>query len=135
MNEREMQDYIMHYGVLGMKWGQRKVRQHSEKARNMNKSAKYRAKHAAKAKKIENKHRLYGGNAAYNRVKKTSLGKAVLQSLVFGTYGALKYNSARAKDNSRAESAINATLYYVGNNLTSGLMSVVEPRLDKNKKK
>lgn len=159
-------DYLMHYGVLGMKWGQRRVRIHSEKAKigrqssrewhdiarsekAKGKSAKtvakdreraakdlaYAKKHEAKAKKIQNKHQGRAGNIAYNRVKNTSTGKLIAQSLLLGTYGSLKYHQAKSYGKSTGKSIVEGFLYGMGDNATRGLLSIVEPRVGTKKNK
>lgn len=130
-------DELMRYGVLGMKWGQRRARKYSEKAGRAsakgNKTAA--SKYAAKSKKIESYHKNMAGKKTYDRVKKMSTGKALAQSYVFGTYGAMKYNQARAKGVSRGKAAVNGLLYDIANHATAGVTSVVEPRINREKRK
>lgn len=154
------EDELYHYGVLGMKWGQHRVRKNEAKAKlsresakewdemaryakqrgNMKKAEKYKryasedradsTKYANKAKQIQAKHeKLAGGKAAYNYTKKQSTGKALAKSYLFGTYGAMKYNEARSKGASRGRAAIDGILYGAGNTATSGILSIVEPRM------
>ena len=82
-----------------------------------------------KSKAIRAKHEVKTDKATVKRVENMSVGKVAAQSFVFGTYGALKYNQARAKDKSRGRAAVNGILGYMGNNLTIGGLSVVEPRI------
>lgn len=129
--------YLMHYGVLGMKWGVRRARKNKEKAQKAKvsanewdeiaKNAKARGK--TKAQKIEQKHKDRADTKTYNRVKNTRTAKLVGESLVLGTYGALKYNQARVNGSSRGLSILNGLLYGTGNSLTGGLASIVEPRM------
>lgn len=145
-------DELMHYGVLGMKWGQRRARIanekskfHAKRAREDRKDQLYRGanwhtkrseKLANKAKKIQQKHeRLSGGKKVYNRVKNTSTKKLIGQSLIYGTYGALKYHQLRSKDVSIGKSYILSILNNAGNLATSGISSIVEPRISNPKKK
>lgn len=125
------QNELKHYGVLGMKWGVHRARKNAEKA------AKYKKKgdtgkadkYAAKAKQIESKHRKLGGSKTYDRVASTSTGKLVAESMLMGTYGALNYNRARSAGASRGKAAIAGIISNMGNTATSGILSVVEPRL------
>lgn len=78
--------------------------------------------------------RLSGGKNAFERASKQSMGKTLAQAAVFGTYGATKYNQARAKHASRGKAAVQATLYNAGNKMTGGLLGVVEPRLSNRNK-
>lgn len=133
----EQADYLQHYGVLGMKWGQRRARINavkSNKARAKGNTEKAN-KLSAKSKRIEAKHRDRAGNKAYNRVKKTKTGKLVAQSMLMGTYGTLNYHRMRAKGNKMGKSAVAGILSGVGNAHTGGLLSVVEPRVGQNNRK
>lgn len=128
---------LYHYGVLGMKWGVHRAKSYQEKSNrarargNMTDAQKYQNK----SDRITAKHeRLAGGKKTMNRVSKQSMGKTMAQTAVFGTYGALKYNQARAKHASRGRAAVEATLYNAGNKLTGGVLGVAEPRLHKSGK-
>ena len=156
------EDELYHYGVLGMKWGQHRVRKINAKAElsresakewdemaryakqrgNMKKAEKYKryasedradsTKYENKARQIQAKHeKLAGGKRAYNYTKKQSIGKALVKSHLFGTYGAMKYNEARSKGATRGRAAIDGVLYGMGNMATSGILSIVEPRIRK----
>lgn len=141
MNNSE--DYLCHYGVLGMKWGVHNASRaaaKSSRAKNkaltykdadskkynkyMNKSNKY----ASKSQRITTKHKNRAG-AAYDYTNKESALKSVGKSLIFGTYGALKYNELRGGGNGRLLSAGGAALMAVSNSFTGNLLSIVEPRL------
>ena len=92
-------------------------------------------KYSTKAKSIEAKNKaLAGGTRAYNYTKKQSVGKALVKSYIFGSgYGALKYNQARSEGASRGKAAVQGMLYGIGNQLSVGALSVVEPRLNRKK--
>lgn len=153
-------DELMHYGVLGMKWGQRRARKNYEKAKVARESAKewdqiarhkkskgnakaaatYKRnaehdrldaqKYEAKAKRIEKYHtKMAGGKKAYNYTKNQSTGKAIAKSMLLGTYGAHKYNQARAAGDSRLKAGVKGTAYGTINNLSAGGYSIAEPRM------
>ena len=124
-------NYLAHYGVLGMKWGQRRVRVNQAKAKRakaLGNKEDY-SKYSAKANRIKQKHiRLSGGKKAYDYTKNDSLGKSLVKSVLLTTYGTMKYNEFRSKNQSRKEAGIKAIGYGLGNRMTYGLLSVVEPR-------
>lgn len=129
----DYQEYLMHYGVLGMKWGQRRARKASVKASKLSAKGKTEkaSKYSAKSSKIEKYHREMGGSKTYDRVKTTSTGKALAQSMLMGTYDALKYQKARASGTSRGKAAVNGYLHGLANTATSGYLSIVEPRANR----
>ena len=60
---------------------------------------------------------------ATKRIQSMSTGKAVGQSLLMGSYGALKYNEARAKGTKRGQAFAQAFVHQWANNLTFGHVS------------
>lgn len=128
---------LYHYGVLGMKWGVHRAKAYQAKSNrarsrgNIGDAERYQNKSNRIMAKNE---RLSGGKNAFERASKQSMGKTLAQAAVFGTYGATKYNQARAKHASRGKAAVQATLYSVGNKMTGGLLGVVEPRLSNRNK-
>lgn len=85
----------------------------------------------SKSNKIRTKHEKLGGKETLKLVENTKTGKLVAQSLVFGTYGALKYNQSRTnKNTSRGRAALNGLVYGTINTMSGGVVSIVEPRPD-----
>lgn len=128
---------LYHYGVLGMKWGVHRAKAYQAKSNrarsrgNIGDAERYQNKSNRIMAKNE---RLSGGKNAFERASKQSMGKTLAQAAVFGTYGATKYNQARAKHASRGKAAVQAILYSAGNKMTGGLLGVVEPRLSNRNK-
>ena len=94
------------------------------------------SKYSAKSKAIQQKHiQRAGGKKAYDYTTKQSVGKNVAKSMIFGTYGTLRYNEARSKGANRGKAAVNGILYGAASKATGGVVGIVEPRLreDKNK--
>lgn len=153
-------DELYHYGVLGMKWGVHRSKKNAQKAKNRRDSAeeweeiardakskgktkqanKYKRhaendrtaakKYEAKAAKIRTKHERRTDKATVSRVEKMSTGKAVAQSMIFGTYGALKYNQARASNLTKGKSVVYGLGGMAVSVLTSGIAPVVAPRIN-----
>lgn len=147
MNEN---DELKHYGVIGMKWGQHRARRNAEKAEKYKKLSKQSAsegnktaskqqaakamKYSKRSKEITSKHQALGGKKTFDRVKNQSTGKTIAQSMLMGSYGALKYNQARAQDVNRGMSAVSGFLYAIGNGLSYRSLSIIEPRFSDNSK-
>lgn len=138
-------NYLAHYGVIGMKWGVRRAEKNKEKAQMHRKKARMsenREKELAKAKKyetrakkIEQKHKDRTNVATYNRVKNTSTAKLIGESMVLGTYGALKYNEARASGMKRGWSIVTGLLGGTLDVATAGIWRIAEPRVRAAKKR
>ena len=131
-------DELMHYGVLGMKWGQRRARVNASKASQARKKGDAAAakKYGDKAKEIEARHiSRAGGKKAYNYTKNQSTGKALAKSMLMGTYGTTRYNRARSQGKGRVESAARAVGAETVNTLTKGGFGVVQPRMNEIRKR
>lgn len=107
----EEQDYLIHYGVLGMKWGVRKAQKKGTNYSYTSMRTKSLTKRAANAKdkgkknagKLAEKAKISKQTdkklLAY--AKKTSTGKAVAQNLLLGPMGAKSYATMRSSGVSR----------------------------------
>lgn len=133
-NDYRNNDELMHYGVLGMRWGVRRANSFAKKAA----TAKARGdkesytKYSSKAKQITAKNRrLAGGQKVIDYTMKESLGKSIAKALIFGRYGAAKYNKEKANSADQGEAIIKGLIGNFANNATGGLASIIEPRLNK----
>lgn len=163
---------LVHYGVLGMKWGVRRARRKEAKQRyrdrtdkafkeyertiaNIEKpykrgqnlsdkdlarqeaaerkysNAAAKAKSDYKKEKVDRSgdakiaNRLYSKQSkeANRRVTSMSTGKAVCESFLLGSYGALKYNEAKGRGVSTGKSVAEAIIYNWGNSMTGGVLA------------
>lgn len=73
-------------------------------------------------------NRLYSrqDKKANKAIANMSTGKALTQSLLLGSYGALKYNEARGKGYSKGKAAIAGIFANTANNSTGGLLSAAK---------
>ena len=121
-------NYLEHYGVLGMKWGQHRARRNAAKAKNTKNRAKAK-QYAEKAKALEKKHTARAGSKeVYNRVKNQSTAKLVGKSLLMGTYGTLNYERLQTKNKSKGLSFAAGLGSQIASGLSYHALEVVEPR-------
>lgn len=82
-------------------------------------------KDAYKKAKADAVNKLYSkqDRKANDRINSMSTGKALTQSMLMGSYGALKYNEARARGETRGKAAVEAILYNSANQSMGGLLS------------
>ena len=144
---------MSHHGILGMKWGRRKVRSLNTKISNEKKIGKtdikeikeigqYHNKNVSKdiaksqsitdkkvaklqtkKEKVQNALDKHASRETQNAIDNVSTGKAVAQSMLMGSYGALVYNAARSKGATKGQAAVQAVMNEWGNNLTFGEFS------------
>lgn len=161
-------NYLAHYGVLGMKWGQHRLARNNPTVKALRKQKKadnknyikktnemtrlrfnkkkqkkaddeaYKAfnKSVASDKKYKKAykkaykeagsdlHKKLGyDKKTSDRVANMSKGKAILQSSVMSSYGALKYNEAKAHGVSTGKALTKGIMSSWGDNLTMGRLS------------
>ncbi len=158
MDDRLYENYLAHYGVIGMKWGVRRARKLGAKSAKTSERAKRFKEEAGRSTSAKKQKKLYkkseelsakskkqkirsdkklsyhtkrgGGKKAVAKVERESWLKTGAKSFIMGTYGALNYNKMRStKGYGRVASAGAAFASNWANNLTGGLVSVAEPRI------
>lgn len=127
-----------------------KVREHMkrgevEQANKLAAKSKSRAARAASfAKKLESRAKyieryhteMAGSKKAYDYTTKQSAAKLAAKSwLLGGTYGALKYDQARAKKSDQVSAAISGLGGNILNYAFLGTVGIAEPRLNRKKNK
>lgn len=124
---------LMHYGVLGMRWGVRRSEAQLRKARQLKRQGQKEKGEAleARAKRNLKKHNLYSGPGTIEYTRNESLGKTIAKYMLLGSYGALRYNEARAQGDTRFQAGVKGKVASIVNYFSYGGLSVVEPRLRK----
>lgn len=90
--------------------------------------ADYKQNRSSKSRDAEIANRLYSqqSKGANARVAQMSTGKALAESLLMGSYGALKYNEAKARGTTTGKAAVEGVLYNTANQATGGVLSAAK---------
>ena len=151
----QVKNELKHFGILGMKWGTHRATVRSgsvKKAKQVQKAEikkasgdkkqiakankKYQDVYNEQKKKVEAQLYKKGyDKETVKRVSKMSTGEAVAQTLILGSYGALKYNQSMAKKKSFAESAAKGVVAAYLNMNTFGLVSAIDGAASKHRLK
>lgn len=125
---------LSHYGVRGMRWGVRKseeVRSAKRESKSLGESRASRSSRILEARKAA-MTRLYPilKKETADRISSLSAGKALSQSLIFGSFGAVKYNELRASGKSRVSSGVSGSIhgfsnsyFYLMPSISAGVMN------------
>lgn len=113
---------LKHFGVVGMKWGVRRSLEVKGAKASARSSGASKSKRSEMIKEAGSKAaaRLYPtiDKAVRDRVVNMSTAKTFAQSYLMGSFGALKYNTARAAGTGRGESAARGLLMGVLNGVS-----------------
>lgn len=87
--------------------------------------ADYKKAKTDRSKDVSIANRLYSKQSkeANKRVVNMSMGKAMTESFLMGSYGALKYSEAKARGQSTGKAAVEGILYNSANMATGGILS------------
>ena len=98
------------------------------RAANAKAKADYKRAKKDRSRDVEIANRLYSkqNKKANKVVAEMSTGMAFVESSLLGSYGALKYNEARAKGVSTGKAAVIGVLHFHGNLYTGGLLSATQ---------
>ena len=139
INKKNNEEELQHYGVIGMKWrfhrqaniaskiGENKKKLNNKetsnrkKAKAQKKIAKLKAKDARIQKVLDRRTT----SDTQKRVKKMDTGDAIVQSILLSSYGALKYNSEKAKGKSTIEAGAKGLVSAYANGYTLSIMEHV----------
>lgn len=121
------EDVLQHHGVLGMRWGvrhdravraakakfrtdKRDIRRDKSLSKDEKRSRIAASREAWMRERVRSANRLYSkqDKATNERIARMSTRKTIGQSMLLGSYGALKYNDSRAHGVGRFKSAARA---------------------------
>lgn len=125
-------DYLAHYGVIGMRWGaHRAARRATSDLRKQMKSGavskeQYKKAYADAKNKATGKH-VWHDRGASQRMNQMSRGKRIAQALTLGNYGAYKYNQMMAKGStSKGKAIVKSILLNEANLFTAGAVGGID---------